>query len=77
VDPGPGQAYIDFGPPATVPWPACDRINDGVAPDSIGVTVKYRYDFVTPFPAVLNAIAGGNVSLTLTETTVMALNPTT
>lgn len=75
VDPGPGQAYIDFRPPISVPWPACDRVNSGATPDSIGVTVVYRYDFLTPFPAVLNAISGGNLSLTLTETTVMALNP--
>jgi hypothetical protein len=74
VDPGPGQAFIDFAAD-TVQWPACDRVNTGVTPDSIGVSVVYRYDFMTPFPSVLNAIAGGNRSLTLTETTVMALNP--
>lgn len=81
VDPGPGQAYIDFDQ-ATLAWPACGRFNfwhgtpPDIPPDSIGVTIKYTYDFVTPFPSVLDAIAGGNLSLTLTETTVMALNPT-
>lgn len=74
VDPGPGQAYIDFAP-SSVAWPACSRINSGANPDSIGVTVKYTYDFVTPLPSAIDAIAGGNLSLTLTETTVMALNP--
>ena len=47
----------------------------GSTPDSIGVTVRYRYDFVTPLPSVLDAIAGGALSLTLSETTVMSLNP--
>ena len=75
VDPGPGSAYIDFTPPAFVGWPACARVNSGTTPDSIGVTVIYRYDFVTPFAAVLDAIAGGRLSLTLSQTTVMSLNP--
>lgn len=58
------------------PWPACDRFNGSPNPDSIGVTVTYRYDFVTPLPALVNAISGGDFFLTLSETTVMALNPT-
>jgi hypothetical protein len=75
VDPGPGTVNIDFQPPASVAWPACQRVNAGTAPDSSGVTVVHRYDFVTPLPAMLDALAGGALSLTLTETTVMALNP--
>ena len=74
VDPGPGVAYIDFGP-LSVPWPACMRVNGGPSPDSIGVTVTYTYTFVTPLPSVINAIAGGDFTLELSETTVMALNP--
>ena len=75
VDPGPGVANIDFAP-ASVTWPACGRVNGGLTPDSVGVTVTYRYKFVTPLPSVINAISGGSLSLTLSETTVMALNPT-
>ncbi len=74
VDPGPGAQLIDFTPIST-PWPACTRVNGGFNPDSIGVTVKYTYDFVTPFPSMLDALAGGALSLTLQETTVMSLNP--
>jgi hypothetical protein len=74
VDPGAGGVNIDFQPIAE-PWPACSRNNNGVTPDSIGVTVVYRYRFVSPFASMLDAIAGGATSLTLTETTVMALNP--
>lgn len=75
VDPGPGTIFIDFRPPSTTPWPACQRNNDASNPDSIGVTVKYRYDFVSPLPSVVDAISGGNLSLTLSETTIMSLNP--
>ena len=76
IDPGLGVELIDFRPLSTL-WPACDRHNGGPSGfDSIGVTVRYTYDFVTPLPALLNAISGGALSLTLTETTVMALNPT-
>jgi Flp pilus assembly protein TadG len=80
VDPGVGGGNverIDFtGPSDPAPWSACSRVNGGVTPDSIGVTVRYRYDFVTPMASVLRALAGGDLSLTLSETTVMALNPT-
>jgi hypothetical protein len=76
IDPGPGEELIDFRPQSTA-WAACDRFNGGPNGfDSIGVTVRYTYDFTTPLPALLNAISGGAVSLTLSETTVMALNPT-
>ena len=76
IDPGAGEELIDFRP-LTTSWPACDRHNGGPSGfDSIGVTVRYTYDFVTPLPALLNAISGGALSLTLSETTVMALNPT-
>lgn len=75
VDPGPGVDRIDFVPSQVV-WNACSRVNSGASPDSIGVTVRYTYDFVTPMPQVLNSLSGGRLNLTLSETTVMALNPT-
>jgi len=75
VDPGPAIVKLDFGP-TSVQWPACQRVNSGSNPDSVGVTVVYRYRFVTPLPSVVNAITGGDFTLPLTETTVMALNPT-
>lgn len=74
VDPGPTQVNLDFAP-RSVAWPACVRDNDTASPDSIGVTVKYQYDFLSPLPSVINAITGGAVSLPLSETTVMSLNP--
>jgi hypothetical protein len=75
VDPGEGSIYIDFDQYGSAGWAACLRNNEGAAPDSIGVTVSYRYDFTTPLPAMLTAISGGALSLTLSETTVMSLNP--
>jgi len=75
VDPGPGVENIDFSLVGANAWPACSRNNSAVVPDSLGVTVVYRYDFVTPLPSVLNAITGGAASLNLSETTVMSLNP--
>ena len=74
VDPGPGVVKLDFLQSSRL-WPACARTNNGSSPDSIGVTVVYRYDFVNPMASVVDAITGGNAFLTLRETTVMALNP--
>lgn len=75
IDPGPGVARIDFVAQSTA-WPACQRLNGGTNPDSIGVTIKYTHDYVTPLTSFVNSFAGGGLTLTLTETTVMALNPT-
>jgi hypothetical protein len=76
IDPGSGEQPIAFQRDQH-DWPACSRINGGVGgPDSVGVTVVYDYDFVTPMGAFLDALTGGSLDLTLRETTVMALNPT-
>lgn len=77
IDPGPGTIRIDFQPPATRVWLPCTRKNAGTPSqiESIGVNVRYRYDFVTPLPALLNALTGGALFVDLSQTTVMALNP--
>ncbi len=75
VDPGPGAIRIDFVPSGPTQWAACARDNSSSPPDSIGITVRYTYDFVSPLPAMVDAITGGALSLALAETTVMALNP--
>lgn len=78
VEPGPPPVHLDFSPSGGTAWYACERINEGDPADieSIGVTVNYEYEFLTPFGQVLDAISGGALSVTLSETTVMALNPT-
>jgi TadE-like protein len=75
VDPGVGAIQLDFAPSGPTNWPACVRDSSSDPPDSVGIHVTYRYDFITPLPSMLEAISGGAVSLDLDETTVMALNP--
>jgi hypothetical protein len=55
-------------------WPACSRSNAN-PPDSIGVSIQYTYDMVTPLPAVLRFVGGGPTQLQITDRTIMAMNP--
>ncbi len=73
-----GQA-LDFSP-SSVNWSACaPRKTDGTVlspPDSIGVSIVHNYDFVTPLSAVVGFFGpDGPASLTISDRTVMALNP--
>jgi Flp pilus assembly protein TadG len=43
--------------------------------DSLGVGIRYRYDFVTPLGAMFNIFGPGTASLTMSDRTVMAINP--
>jgi hypothetical protein len=57
-------------------WDACSRKN-GPTYDSIGVSVAYRYDFVTGLAAMISMIRGGTgTSININDRAVMALNPT-
>lgn len=74
-----GQA-LDFTASSTG-WSACTpRKTDGTVgspPDSIGVSIVYTYQFVTPLSAVVGFFgANGPASLQISDQTVMALNPT-
>ena len=72
----PGTA-LDFVPPGTVNWNACTRTNGGATPDSIGVSISYQYQFVTPLAAVMGFFGpAGSGGLTINDRSVMALNPT-
>lgn len=72
--------------PAQQHWPcsAANRDNSAPAavgsyPDSIGVSIRYNYRYVTPLALVINLITGGGsapAQLLMTDRTVMALNPT-
>ena len=76
VDPGAGVLHIDFSP-IVAPWPACGRVNNGPSPDSLGVKVIYRYEMVTPISGIIALLGGSQAAtVTLAESTVMALNPT-
>ena len=61
---------------ASVGWAACGRRN-GSPVDSIGVSLTYTYSFQTPLGNVLRFFGGsGWSSITVSDRTVMALNPT-
>ncbi len=67
---------LDFSP-QTVGWPACERSNVTPNPDSLGVSLRYTYQFVTPLAAVAAFFGGGGpASLPISDRTVMAVNPT-
>jgi Flp pilus assembly protein TadG len=57
-------------------WSACGRDN-GVNADSLGVSITYTYNFVTPLSSVLRFFGGPSASsLAMSDKTVMQLNPT-
>jgi len=67
---------MDFSAPSSTPWLASDR-NNGAAPDSIGVSITYTYQFRSALGSILRFFGGaGASSLTMTDRTVMALEPT-
>jgi hypothetical protein len=58
------------------PWNACSRSNGGITPDSIGVSLTYTYQFQTALGNVLRFFGGtGFSSVTVSDRTVMAMNP--
>jgi hypothetical protein len=67
---------LDFVPTTTQGWAACSR-NNGSIPDSIGVSLKYDYELVTPLSAVMGFFGPGSgpTTVEIGDRTVMALNP--
>jgi Flp pilus assembly protein TadG len=75
IDTGPAVERLDFSS-STTNWPTCSR-SDGPSPDSVGVQVTYTYNFSTPLGSLIRLLGGTSAgSLTMTDRTVMALNPT-
>lgn len=79
--PGPGGPTVDgaqlqFANVSTG-WDACTRKNTTVSGadrvDSIGVSITYDYDFVTPLGSLMGVV--GTAQLHMTDRTVMSLNP--
>jgi hypothetical protein len=62
---------LDFAPTGAPGWNACGRINGGVNPESIGVSVTYTYVSRTPLQAIMNLLQIGMYDFTVFE-----LNPT-
>ena len=73
IDPGPVTSRLDFSP-TVVQWPACGRVDGGATPDILGVEVVYDRQLVSPLASLLTTF-GLSPVLTLSETTVMTLNP--
>lgn len=62
--------------PSSQPWSACVRekfLTPSSEPDSIGVSLKYDYNAITPLGTFLKI--GGAGPLRITDRTVMALEP--
>jgi Flp pilus assembly protein TadG len=76
ADTGPGVERLDFSPSSSG-WTACSRSNASSNPDSLGVSITYQYQLQTPLAGIM-ALLGRTqaATITLVDTTVMALNPT-
>jgi hypothetical protein len=84
-DPGGGPSVdgtnLDFSQ-SSQGWNACTRDNSwsgGAAPDSLGVSISYQYQYVTPLAAAMQffgTVASGGNGLEISDRTIMALNPT-
>jgi hypothetical protein len=61
---------------SSVGWAACSRTN-GATPDSIGISLTYTYRLTTALGSVLGFFGGSGWStITVSDRTVMSLNPT-
>ena len=61
----------------TATCPSSNCRNNGVTPDSIGVSITYTYQFRSALGSILRFFGGtGDASLQMTDRTVMALEPT-
>ena len=67
--------FVDASYPNSDQWEACARSNADPTIQSIGVSLTYTYAFETPLGAILRFFHGGTASLTITDQTVMQLNP--
>lgn len=67
---------LDFRPSGVQGWSACSRVNTNPA-DRLGVSISYTYQFTTGLTQVLTFIGvTTGPTWTLTDRTVMNLNPT-
>jgi len=68
--------FVDSSYPNGDGWKSCSRSNALPTPDSIGVSLTYTYVFQTPLASVARFFGGaGSTNLTMTDKTVMQLNP--
>ena len=67
--------FVDSSYPNGDSWQACSRTNATPNINSIVVSLTYTYHFQTPLAAVESFFGGGSPTLTITDKTVMQLNP--
>jgi hypothetical protein len=61
---------------SSAPWTVCSRLNT-LPPQSIGVSIIYRYTFSTPLGGAMALVGGtGPTGLAISDKAVMAMNPT-
>jgi len=71
-----GAPPLDYSPPVSPGWNASTRTPTSTPP-SIGVAITYTYNFRTPLSGILQIIGGGGITrVTMTDRTVMAIEPT-
>jgi Flp pilus assembly protein TadG len=72
-----GGVALQFHRSGGVNWNACSRDNTSTSKtdpvDSIGVSIQYDYQFVTPLSGLMGLTGGGSIHMT--DRSVMALNP--
>jgi len=77
-DPGAGPVVdgtaLDFSPAGGQGFPACMR-SYAFPAQSIGVSMRYRYQLQTPLGALFGFFGGAGGGLDITDSTVMAMNP--
>jgi hypothetical protein len=74
IDPTSTVDKLDFSVVSTG-WTVCSR-NDGPTYDSIGVRILYTYRFSTPLGSLMTYLGASTLAqLSITDQTVMALNP--
>ena len=66
--------YLLFKPSGTGSWTANTRCGNSPA-DGLGIRITYTYNFITPLGGLVAAFSSGKI--TITDSTVMALEPPT
>jgi hypothetical protein len=67
--------FVNASYPNGDAWKACSRVNAAPNVDSIGVSLTYTYAFETPLASILGFFGGGSPTLTMSDRTIMDLNP--
>jgi hypothetical protein len=76
--PADSTTSLDFSP-SLVGWSVCSRSNvANPSPDSLGISISYTYRFRTGLGSLIKLVSASSIgpTFTVTDKTVMTLNPT-